>query len=337
MSLMLSQRPARYARAMDGPFERLGLVGAGVMGSEIAAHWLGLGYAVVVADASRERLDEVASRMDVVTTSSLTDLGGCELVLEAVYEDVDVKREVLRSLPEGPIVATNTSSLTVAALESARPDRSRFLAIHYNNPPATNPVVEVVPGESTDPAVLERCLDFVRATGKRAIRSRDEAGFALNRQSLPYLNEAARCHDEGLGGPGAIDRVARDVLGVGLGPFAVMNLVGTRVVAASVANLSHHGRLYTPAACLRNVGATNEPFDLDSEPAAHPGVAERLLGAVFVAAQEILERRLATPDELDFLATEALGYPTGPVSMMRRAGPEEVARLVAETRARVGC
>ena len=322
--------------------ERLGVVGAGVMGSGIALHWCSHGYDTVLVDISRDKLDDVPSTPHLTKSTELDALTACDLILEAVYEDVEVKSAVLAQLDYGAVLATNTSSLTVSALAHAVADRSRFLALHYNNPPDVNPVVEVVPQVETDNAIIDACTDFVAKTGKRPIRCEDRAGFALNRQSLPYINEAGRCLDEGVGTPASIDDVAKRALGVSLGPFEVMNLVGTRVMASSIENLAHHGPLYEPARCIQAKGETNAAWEASDDGDIHAKdsdeVEERLLGAVFVSALEIVNDAIASAEDLDFICTEALGYPKGKgsVTMMRALPPEELEHIVTATCERVG-
>ena len=327
----------KYAHAVK--LDRLGVVGAGVMGSGIALHWCSHGYDTVLVDISRDKLDDVPSTPHLTKSTDLDALTACDLILEAVYEDVEVKSNVLAQLDYGAVLATNTSSLTVSELAQAVADRSRFLALHYNNPPDVNPVVEVVPLFETDSAILHACTDFVAKTGKRPIRCKDRAGFALNRQSLPYINEAGRCFDDGVGTPASIDDVAKRSLGVGLGPFEVMNLVGTRVMASSIQNLAHHGPLYEPARCIQAKGETNEAWEPNDDGIIHSEeIAQRLLGAIFVSALEIVNDAIASAEDLDFICTEALGYPhgKGSVAMMRALPRDELERIVAATCARVG-
>ena len=315
--------------------QRLGLVGAGVMGRAIAKHWCSRGYDTVLVDVSQDQLDRVEPSPQLRCTTDVSGLADRDLILEAIYEDVSAKSKVLASLPTGPMIATNTSSLTVGALAPSVPDASRFFALHYNNPAETNPIVEIVPGEATSADVVEQARAFVLASGKRPVSSRDEAGFALNRQSLPYLNEAGRLLDEGLGSPTAIDRIAVRALGVGLGPFSVMNLVGTRVLASAIRNLSHHGAMYAPSECIQTMGASNAAFRLDDRGRANDAEVEaRLTGAIFVAALEITERGLASPDDLDAICVEALGYPQGSIAMMRSRGIDDVETIVRATAGR---
>ena len=317
-------------------FDRLGVVGAGVMGSEIALHWCSQDYDTVLVDVAQEKLDSVPSTPKLTKATRLDALSRCDLILEAVFEDVDVKSDVLSKLDYGAVLATNTSSLTVAALGRAVTDRSRFLALHYNNPAAKNPVVEVVPHTETDAAIVTACSDFITETGKRPIRCKDEAGFALNRQSLPYINEAGRCLDEGLGTPASIDAIATEALGFGIGPFKIMNLVGTRVMASAIRNLAEHGPLYTPARCIQNKGETNAPWALEDDADVAEEVEDRLRGALYVPTLEIVNGGIASVDDLNFICTQALGYPIGSVAMLRALPPGELERIVTATCARVG-
>lgn len=339
-TMVFRMRRAFYLKyALDVKFERLGVVGAGVMGSGIALHWCSHGYDTVLVDLSQETLDRVSSTPRLTKSTKLDALSRCDLILEAVYEDVEVKSDVLSKLDRdygGAILATNTSSLTLASLGRALTDRSRFLALHYNNPPDTNPVVEVVPHAETDAAIVDACDDFVTTTGKRPIRCKDEAGFALNRQSLPYINEAGRCLDEGLGSPASIDAVATQSLGFGLGPFTIVNLVGARVMATSIRNLAEHGPLYAPARCIQSKGETNAEWSFEDDGQVADVVEERLRGALYIPTLEIVNGGIASAEDLDFICTEALGYPIGSVAMMRALPSDELERIVTATCARVG-
>jgi len=314
----------------------LGVVGAGVMGSGIALHWCSHGFDTVLVDISQKKLDEIPSTPHLTKSTELDALNACDLILEAVFEDVDVKSNVLSKLDYDAVLATNTSSLRVATLGRAVADRSRFLALHYNNPPETNPVVEVVPHDETDAAIVAACSDFITKTGKRPIRCKDEAGFALNRQSLPYINEAGRCLDDGLGTPASIDSVATGSLGFGLGPFKIMNLVGTRVMASSIQNLAEHGPLYAPAHCILAKGETNATWSFEDDAAVPAEVEDRLRGALYVPTLEIVNGGIVSVDDLDFICTQALGYPQGSVAMLRALPPGELERIVTVTCERVG-
>ena len=208
-------------------FERVGIIGAGTMGSGIATNIAEHGFDVKLVDISPETLDRAmataekfyarnvekgrmeaaaaeAARARLTPGTDFDALADCDLVIEAVFERFDVKTELYAKiaplLKDGVILGTNTSCLKVSALAEGVPEPTNFLGVHYFNPPAISPIVEVVKGEVTAPAVVDAIVDFCSRTGKKPVLCRDSSGFALNRFFCPYANEAARLHDEGLGG-----------------------------------------------------------------------------------------------------------------------------------------
>ena len=163
-------------------------------------------------------------------------------------------------------MATNTSCLTVNGLAEAVNDPTRFLGLHYFNPAAINPIVEVVRGERTAQDIIERCVDFCRATSKKSILCKDSYGFALNRFFCPYSNEAVRLLEEDLGSPAQIDRVAQETLGIAACQFLDMNLVGMQTMAHAAATLSRTA-FYAPSAKVKEMGESNGKWEIGEAPA----------------------------------------------------------------------
>lgn len=339
--------------------ETVGIVGAGTMGSGIAINIAQHGYTVKLADTSdngvaaaiakaetfyarqveRERMSATEAADALARLSGGTDLAAlapCDLVIEAVFERMDVKSALYEQL--GPlladtaILATNTSCLRVGALAAAVDRPSQFLGMHYFNPPAVNPIVEVIRGEQTDPAVVEAVLAFCRDTGKKTVACRDSNGFALNRFFCPYLNEAMRLHDEGAGTPFEIDRVACDAFGAAAGPFVVSNLVGPRVALDAQRNLEPLGAFYRPADSMVRVGEAAAQWDIgDPSPTdarRDRAIAERLMGATFLSVLQELDEDVAAPGEIDMGARDALKFGKPPCGLMDSLGAAEVERLV---------
>jgi len=207
----------------------VGIVGAGTMGGGIANNLGQHGFAVILTDArpgaaaeavaaagshyaraaEKGRLsatDAEAALARLRVGSSLAELAEADLVIEAVFEDFDLKARLLAELSPilraEAILATNTSCLRVGDLARHVRRPERFLGLHYFSPAAVNPVVEVVEGEATAPATVEAALAFCRGSGKQPLRCRDSYGFAVNRFFCPYTNEAARALDAGLGTTG---------------------------------------------------------------------------------------------------------------------------------------
>lgn len=338
----------------------VGVVGAGTMGSGIAINIAGSGLDVRLVELSAETLaaaqgkaraffarqvergrlvaaDADAAVARIHASDTLSALADCDLVIEAVFERLDVKhtlyRELAPILRDDAILATNTSCLRVGALAEGVGRPERFLGLHYFNPPAVNPIVEVVRGDRTDPSVVEAALAFCHATGKQTVACRDSNGFALNRFFCPYVNEAVRLFDEGAGTPFEIDRVACDVLGAAAGPFVVINLVGPQVLLHSQENLHPLGGFYEPAASVRRMGTEGGEWVIgDPTPpdaARDKAIADRLLGAAFLALLQELDETVAAPDEIDLGARLALKFGKPPCALMDSMGRDAVAARVA--------
>ena len=345
----------------------VGIVGAGTMGAGIATNAAQHGLEVRLLDARPEAVgtaiksaatfyaravekgrmaagEAAAASARLRAVTGLDGLAGADLVIEAVFEDFDLKAELLERLapilrPDA-MVATNTSCLRVGDLARHIAGPERFLGLHYFSPAAVNPIVEVVTGERTDPAMVEAALAFCRATGKEPLRCRDSFGFAINRFFCPYTNEAAHALDEGLGSTGAIDAVARDALGVAAGPFTVMNLIKPRINLHAIRNLAPLGAFYAPAAAMVAAGEADRPFPITAdgmpEPARAAAIADRLLAGCFLPVLQALDEGVAEPAAFDRGAREALKFGIGPCALMDRLGAAEVGRVVAPALARYG-
>ena len=319
-------------------FRSAAVIGAGVMGAGIARHLASHVDRVILLDVNQSQLDRAQDESGdtaIEFSSDFTTLTETDYVIEAVWEDVATKLDVLAmvssSVTDTTVIATNTSSLLVQDLSAGVALPSRFLGVHYNNPADMNPVVEIIAGPETARSLADKVCGWMKSTGKLAIACADTSGFILNRQSLPYINEAARCLD--IAGPGAIDEIARSRLGVGLGPFAVMNLVGLPVMAAASRNLSILGKGYEPAASLQTKAAEASPgWEIGDSPAVPDNlteaVADRLLGAQLYPGKDILDAGLCAQEDLHTICIEALGYNRSSPQLIESLPDDEVSRLL---------
>lgn len=324
------------------------ICGAGTMGGGIAIGCLSSGFRVTVIDAKddalvrlRERVSAYQKRQiekrriseqDAAEQSAALSLGRdlglagtADILIEAVFEELDVKRRLFRSLakhlPARAVVATNTSALRVADLAPDLTDPTRFLGLHYFSPAEINPVVEVVSGPATSAETLADALSFVQRTGKTALRCKDSPGFAVNRFFCPYTNEAVRILQEGIAEAGTIDAVACEIFDLPLGPFAVMNIIKPRINLHAVANLSVLGTFYAPARLLRETGEADVNWAVRA-PVAIPldlkrQIADRLRGALYLPVLQALGEGVATPQDFDLGARMALRFGQGPVAQNR--------------------
>jgi 3-hydroxybutyryl-CoA dehydrogenase len=238
---------------------RVGVVGCGLMGHGIAQVAAQAGYQVVVREVDQETLDKGIGRIEkqlgrAVERGKLDqadadavrgrirgpldngDLAGCDLIVEAITEGLDVKREMWREVeavaaPEA-VFATNTSSLAVIdqAVVTGRPER--FLGLHFFNPPQVMRLVEVVRSVTTSDEAFELGRGFADSLGKLAIPTRDNAGFIVNRLLVPYMLDAIRAYEEGVGSIDEIDEAMKAGAGHPMGPLTLADFVGLDTLGA---------------------------------------------------------------------------------------------------------
>ncbi len=339
----------------------LGIVGAGTMGAGIAINAVVSGLSVVLVDRSAEVLAKAGAKLDkflarqvekgrmspdavaglraqLSTAAEMSALAGCDMVIEAVFENLDLKKtifaELERHVSATCVLATNTSCLRLADIAQAITTPHRFCGLHYFSPAEINPVVEIIQGPQTDVAVLDTALGFLKATGKDPIACKDQNGFALNRFFCPYTNEAALMLDEGLATTGQLDAVARAALGLAMGPFAVMNIIGTATNLNAVRNLGALGPFYQPADSLTRYGTGNTPWEIEAEPAPldparEQQIAARLINAVLLPVTEELAEGTASLAAIDRGAEKAFRFGRTPGALLAEIGSDVGSRLRA--------
>jgi 3-hydroxybutyryl-CoA dehydrogenase len=233
--------------------QTVGVVGCGLMGAGIAQVCAEAGYTVVVREVSEEllgrgleriqsflkkgiekgkispeRLREIMGRLD--GTTSLEALGRVDLVIEAVVENLETKREVYGVLDGvcGPqtIFASNTSSLSITEMAAVTKRPQRFVGLHFFNPVPLMKLVEVVRSPLTDPAVFDEVYAFAKSLGKTPVKATDKTGFIVNRLLVPYLLDAIRALEEGVGSVLDIDEGMRLGCGHPMGPLTLLDFVG---------------------------------------------------------------------------------------------------------------
>ncbi len=235
------------------PVRALGVVGCGIMGGGIAQVCATSGYDVMVVEADAERLEKGLSTVKgrlareasrgrltedrhqraleaLKGALDLADLAECDLVIEAVVEDLPVKQQVFAELgslckPE-TILASNTSSLPIAALAAASGRPDQVLGLHFFNPPTVLKLLEFIPAETTSGQTTEEALAFVNSIDRVVVQAKDTPGFIVNRLLAPFIFDAIRLVENGVASARDVDQACKAGLSHTMGPLATADLVG---------------------------------------------------------------------------------------------------------------
>jgi len=338
--------------------KKIGVIGAGNMGSGIAQKLAQEGINVVLVDikeefverginAIRQTLKEAVERK-ILTADQVHDIlsriiGTCEfeivadadLVIEAVFEDKQVKFDLFDKLDQicspKTILATNTSSFYVHefAEKTSRPDR--FVGLHYFYHPAKNRLLEVIPHEKTSKETLEKALLAAKLHGKTAIVVKDAPGFAVNRFFVPFLNEAARMLEEGLANIPTIEEAAKQAFKIGMGAFELMNVTGIPIAVHASTTLGNElGPFYATPNILKAQMDKNEDWDLTGDVAESkfPEVKDRFYGACLGVAAALVDEGVASIEDTDRGAKIGLRWLMGPFEIMNKIGIDKTYQVV---------
>ncbi|MCP3961718.1 MAG: 3-hydroxybutyryl-CoA dehydrogenase [bacterium] len=262
--------------------KKVGVLGCGLMGAGIAEVSARAGFATVVREVSEELLEKGRGRIEkslgravskgrlaesegeeilnrISGVIQLDDLAECDLVIEAIVENVEAKRQTFEALDEtvkkSALFASNTSSLTITqiAMSTSRPDR--FVGLHFFNPVPVMKLVEVVRTLMTSDEAVERATAFVRSLGKEPVACRDNSGFIVNRLLVPYLLDAIRGYEEGIGSIEDIDTAMKLGCGYPMGPFTLLDFVGldTTLYIANIMFDEYREKRFAPPPLLKQM------------------------------------------------------------------------------------
>ena len=343
--------------------ETIAVIGAGTMGSGIAQKIAQEGFFVILHDreerfveAGRDRIkstleqgvkrklfsaDQAAEVLGRIRgTIDLTDVADADLVVEAVFEDMEVKKTLFEQLdrickPE-TILATNTSSFLVSEIAKATGRPDRVIGLHYFYHPAKNRLLEVIPSESTSGETIAAARLFGDMHGKVTIQCKDSPGFVVNRFFIPWYVEAYRLLEEGVSDIYTIDEVVKQTFRIGLGPFSLINITGTGIGYHAAAGLAASlGDFYDGPDNIKSLSETGEKWDLPSEGKIDEGsretIVDRIFGTIFYVVSALVDEKGASVEDVDRGAKIALRWSKGPFELMNMVGIEKAKRLVRET------
>lgn len=262
--------------------KRVGVLGCGLMGSGIAQVAATSGYETIVRDVAQPILDKAKAGIEkslakfvekgklqapdrdaalgrLSFTTVTADLKACDVVVEAVTEDLDVKNALWKELdalcPAGTIFASNTSSLTIAAMAAATKRADRFVGLHFFNPVPLMQLVEVVRTVTTSDDAFKRAFAFARSLGKEPVAAKDNSGFIVNLLLVPYLLDAIRALEHGVGSVTDIDKAMQLGCGYPMGPLTLLDFVGldTTYKIAEIMFAEYKEQRYAPPPLLKRM------------------------------------------------------------------------------------
>ncbi|HKH64388.1 MAG TPA: 3-hydroxyacyl-CoA dehydrogenase NAD-binding domain-containing protein [Solirubrobacterales bacterium] len=375
---------------------RVGVVGAGTMGRGIAQLAALGGYETALydvvadlaetgADALREALEKGAARgrwsedearaasARVQATAELEELAGCELVIEAAPEKIELKQRIFSDLAEvtGPeaVFASNTSSLRVSDIAAGVPHPERVVGMHFFNPPPLMKLVEVVTAEGSSEEALAVTTAVALQMGRTPIRAKDSPGFVANRLARPFSLESLRMLGDGIADVATIDRVVRLGGGFRMGPFELLDLIGLDVNLEIARSFFAQGgeperwrphpiqeRLVAEGRFGRKSGRGYYDYSEEREPDPDLGIpaptldpeqlakidsaAEQILSRLFAQiaseAAFALEEEVASPEDMETAMKLGFNWPLGPLGFAELIGPDRAADLLEELQAEKG-
>jgi 3-hydroxybutyryl-CoA dehydrogenase len=353
---------------------KVGIIGSGSMGSGIAQVAAQAGNDVKLYDANdvamAKALDNIRMGLKkqaekgkislitagnisakIKTTDRLESLGDCDLIIEAIIEDLEIKKLVFSELEmyvsEECILATNTSSLSVTAIAAACNIPERVVGIHFFNPATLMPLVEIIPALQTPQYFVEKAVQIVESWGKTVVVAKDTPGFIVNRIARPFYSEALRIYEEGIADFKEIDQAMTEG-GFRMGPFALMDLIGHDVnyaVTESVWRNTYFEPRYKPSVTQKRLveagflgkktlrgfydyTTLNDDNQLITSKEKIEYIFNRILVMLINEAYCALQFNIATKQDIETAMTKGVNYPKGLLAWGEEIGLENVAKIM---------
>lgn len=347
----------------------VGIVGSGAMGSGIAQVAATAGHSVIVFDVNTTALQNASSKLQatlnklqekgkishaneiyekITWANEMTAFSECDLIIEAIVENLDVKKKVFQELetitkPEC-ILASNTSSLSITSIAAACSRPERVVGIHFFNPAPLMALVEIIPAIQTQENLSQEIKALITSWGKSPVIVKDTPGFIVNRVARPFYSEALKIYEEGLADMATIDWAMTTIGGFKMGPFTLMDFIGhdvNYIVTETVFKEFYYDNRYKPSLSQKRLLEANwlgrksgRGFYNYSEGAEMPTTTEntelgnyivdRIVTMLINEAVDALYLKVATKEDIDLAMTKGVNYPKGLIAWCEEIGVETV-------------
>lgn len=335
----------------------IGIIGTGAMGAGIAQVAASNKCKVLLYDSNSNMLQKAITGIEaslqklvekekitseekqhilsqISTHENLSDMAACNMVIEAIVEDVSVKQKVFSDIEKlvsaDCILASNTSSLSIASIAAGCQNKARVIGIHFFNPAVLMPLVEIIPALTTSQQVFDESLAIIKSWGKTTVKAKDTPGFIVNRLARPYYGEAIKIYEEGIADFATIDYAMKTLGGFKMGPFELMDFIGNDVnyrVTETVWQQFFYDARYRPSltqkrlfeAGLYGRKTGKGYYDYSNTSVPEPNKDAKLLQSIFMRiiamlvneAAEALLLQIGTREDLDLAMVKGVNYQKG--------------------------
>lgn len=349
----------------------IGIIGAGTMGCGIAQVAAQNKHKVVVIDKDKLQLEKAKAGLDkilsrlcekeritiqdkeailhrITFTTDLNQLSNSDLIIEAIIEKLGVKHQVLKDVEplvnESCIIASNTSSLSIASIGSVLQKANRVIGIHFFNPAPLMPLVEIIPAVQTDEKTLNAANDLIKNWGKTVVKCKDTPGFIVNRVARPFYGESLRIYEEGIADFATIDWALTELGGFKMGPFTLMDYIGNDVnymVTESVFKAFYYDPRFKPSFTQKRHAEAGflgrksgrgyfNYINPEKNTAANKDktlglyILNRVRCMLINEAIDAVFMNVASPVDIDLAMTKGVNYPKGLLQWADELGLDEI-------------